>query len=354
MMKDNEKTLSMIPSGLTFDTHIDIPWREKTAEGLPVWEKPEAGDLASLWSLETKRRFTIPKAQKGGLTSVCLAAYCPQGPLTKEGHEAAWKRVNAMLEVIHSIPQEGHGDKIVAICTQAGSIIQAVNEKKISITPVIENGYVIGDDPSRIGFLSQTYGVRYMTLTHNGHNLLADSAVVKGGEVTKHGGLSLLGKEVIKEMNRAGILVDISHGAYETMMQAVSCSDVPVFASHSCVKALCDHPRNLDDRQIETLAEAGGVIQITAMSPFLKKGGGGTLDDLISHILYAVKLVGIEHVGLSSDFDGGGGVEGWSNAGDTGQVTQALKNAGFNESERQALWGGNMLRLLRQAELKKS
>ncbi|MDF7674575.1 dipeptidase [Acetobacteraceae bacterium ESL0709] len=344
----------MYPPFLTFDTHIDIPWPEKTPEGLPVWERTDETERTSLWDANTKRRFTIPKARMGGLTSVCLTAYSPQGPLTDEGHQAAWKRVNAMLQAICSIPQEAPEGESVSLCIKADDIIQTVSDGGISITPVIENGYPLGEDPARVAFLAQSYGVRYITLTHNGHNLLADSAVVKGGEITKHGGLSSLGREVIGEMNRNGVLVDISHGAVETMMQAVTCSAVPVFASHSCVRALCDHPRNLTDRQLEVLADAGGVVQITAMSPFLKRGGGGTLEDLMAHIRYAVELVGVEHVGISSDFDGGGGIKGWVDASETAHVTQALEKAGFDKSEQQALWGGNMLRLLAQAELYKT
>ncbi|UMM64754.1 dipeptidase [Aristophania vespae] len=336
---------------LTFDTHIDIPWPEKTAEGLPAWKITDPDDLSSLWQSETKRRFTLPKAQEGGLDAVCLVAYSPQGPLTKEGHEAAWKRVNAMLKTIQEIPLSSSSYK-VKLCLSADDVNQAFNEKYFSITPVIENGYVIGENIENIQILSEAYGVRYITLTHNGHNLLADSAIPKGNDKNiMHGGLSELGKEAIKSMNKAGIVVDISHASRDSMMQAVSHSDVPVVASHSSIKALCDHPRNLDDKQLQALAEAGGVVQITAMSPFLKRGGGATLAEFMAHIRYAVDLIGIDHVGLSSDFDGGGGIKGWSDASQTAQVTKALEIAGFDNSEIRALWGGNMLRLLKQAEI---
>lgn len=332
---------------LTLDTHIDIPWPERTENGLPAWENPA---LACSGEVPAESCFTFDKAQQGGLTAACLAAYIPQGPVNEAGHEASWKRVQAMLEAIYALA--AHAPEKAAIATTAAQLRQVVGEGKVAVVPVIENGYALGEDPARLEDLVQRFGVRYITLTHNGHNLLADSAVVPKDTPARHGGLSALGREVIARMNRSGVLVDVSHTAKSTMMQAARHSSVPVFASHSCVRALCDHPRNLDDEQLDLLKETGGLIQITAMPPFLRKGGGGDLNDLARHVRYAVDRMGIEHVGLSSDFDGGGGVQGWREASQSRNVTKALQQAGFDASEIAALWGGNMLRLLEQGEQK--
>lgn len=328
------------------DTHIDIPWEEKTADGLPSWHKRDQADCAQR---DVERRFTVPKAKAGGLGAACLAAYTPQAGLDEAGHAAAWRRAQAMLEAIEDmVPHYLEGQ--AALCHTAAHIRQAVQNGDVALIPVMENGYPIGEDDSRIGWLAQRYGVRYMTLTHNGHNLLADSAVVREGPEEAHGGLSSLGRRVIQQMNRHGMLVDVSHASRKTMMQAVELSEVPVFASHSCVRALCDHPRNLDDGQLDALKASGGLIQITAMGAFLKRGGGGTATDFAKHVLYVIRRIGVEHVGLSSDFDGGGGIEGWQDARETHQLIQTLQEHGLDESEIRAVAGENMLTLLEKAE----
>ncbi|GBQ07733.1 dipeptidase [Saccharibacter floricola] len=332
---------------ITFDTHIDIPWPERTAEGLPAWVGDTQEDL---WKRETTRRFTVPKAQEGKLTAACLAAYIPQFLLTPEGYEAAWKRVQAMLEAIHTSVASAPKKNQARLCVTEHEIREAVEKGMVAIVPVVENGYAIGEDPSRIAWLAQQYGVRYMTLTHNGHNQLADAAVARGEAEKKYGGLSTLGREVIAEMNRHAMVVDVSHTSKQSMMQATELSRAPVLASHSCVRALCDHPRNLDDEQLDRLRDTGGLLQVTAMGAFLKRGGGGTLETLIDHITYTVERIGVEHVGFSSDFDGGGGIDGWEDASQTASVIERLKHAGFDESERRALCGENMMRLLKQAE----
>lgn len=333
---------------LMIDSHIDIPWEEKTKEGLPSWQKRDQADIALRG---TERRFTLPKAEAGGLGAACLAAYTPQASLDDAGHEAAWRRAGAMLDAMEEMVALHVPDRAI-LCRTAQEVRQAAEVGKVALIPVMENGYPLADDPARIGYLARRYGVRYMTLTHNGHNLLADSAVVRQGPEEAHGGLSALGREVIGEMNRHGVLVDVSHASRKTMMQAVEASTVPVFASHSCVRALCDHPRNLDDGQLDALKASGGLIQITAMGPFLRRGGGGTLKDFVEHVLYVARRIGIDHVGISSDFDGGGGIEGWQDASETCHLLKALERTGLDESEVRAICGGNMLRLMEKAEEK--
>jgi len=263
----------------------------------------------------------------------------------------------------------------------------------------IENGYVIGTDLS----LLETYhelGARYITLAHNGHNDIADSANRRenlGDVESEHDGISAFGEEVIAEMNRLGIMVDVSHISKAAMLDAVRLSRAPVIASHSSTRALADNPRNMDDEQLRALGDNGGVLQTVALGAFVSDAagarnseiravrtdlglaprGGVDLTDLsesqraeyvrrmtqidqewppvgvamfVDHIDHAVELIGIDHVGISSDFDGGGGVEGWNDASETLNVTLELVRRGYTEEEIAKLWGGNLLRVLREVE----
>ena len=261
----------------------------------------------------------------------------------------------------------------------------------------IENGYVIGRD---LGLL-ETYhelGARYITLAHGGHNDIADSATPRnnlGDAAMEHGGVSAFGEEVIAEMNRLGIMVDVSHISKPAMLDAARLSRAPVIASHSSTKALCDHPRNLDDEQLLALEANGGVMQTVALGAFVSERAGrrreafrrlrddfgmipgqepedlgeepyvdyvgryaaldeqypeATVADFVDHIDYAVNLIGLDHVGISSDFDGGGGVAGWNDASETFNVTLELVRRGYTEAQIAQLWGGNLVRVLRDVE----
>jgi membrane dipeptidase len=174
-----------------------------------------------------------------------------------------------------------------------------------------------------------------------------------GDEPELHGGLSALGRAAIERMNRLGMMVDISHVSKAAMLQAIAVSATPVIATHSSVRALCDHPRNLDDEQLDALAASGGVVQVTLVSFFLRAGKKETevtIGDFADHIDHAVQRMGIAHVGIGSDFDGGGGVVGWHDAGESANVTAELMRRGYDQAAIAALWGGNFLRLLRLAE----
>lgn len=322
---------------LTLDSHIDIPW-------------PPGPDAFE----EGSRCVDIPKMRRGGLAAGCFAAFVPQGPRTAEGYASAVARATGMLQAIRGLSRTGDGIN-VQVATTAAEIEAAWRAGAISIVPVIENGHALGADPGQLRRYREL-GVRYLTLTHNGHNDLADSANPRtdlGNAPEEHGGLSALGRTAIAEMNRLGMLVDVSHASRNTMLQAAELSRTPVVATHSCARALSDHPRNLDDAQLDVLRATGGLIQITAMPAFLRlKGTLETvgLAEFADHIDHAVRRIGVAHVGVSSDFDGGGGIGGWRNAAESPNVTAELLRRGYGRDEIALLWGGNFLRLLRLAE----
>jgi len=319
---------------LTLDSHIDIPWPEGP---------PFAGD--------TTRRVDLPKMRRGHVACGFFAAYVPQTRRAAEADEAAFARARAMLEAIRAMGQaEG-----ARLCRTADEIEAAARAGATAVVPAVENGHAIAGDPARLRRFA-ALGARYMTLTHTGHNALADSSNPRadlGDSETEHGGLSEIGRAAVREMNRLGMVVDISHVSKAAMLQAAALSRVPVVATHSCVRALCDNPRNLDDEQLDALRAAGGVAQITAVPYFLRSGGradGVTPADFADHVDYAVNRIGLPHVGISSDFDGGGGFSGWRDAAESPAITAELARRGYGEPELAALWGGNFLRVLRAAE----
>jgi membrane dipeptidase len=323
---------------LTLDTHIDIPW-------------PNGPDPFG----ETTRKVDFVKMRRGGLSAGCFAAYVPQAARTPENEQAAFQRATGMLEAIRAMGRSEAG--ITARLTVSVAEIEAARRDGVlAVVPVVENGFAIGGDVSRLRPL-RALGARYLTLTHNGHNALADSTNPRndlGDAPSEHGGLSPLGRTAIAELNRLGMLVDVSHASRAAMLQAAECSRSPIVATHSCMHALCAHPRNLDDEQLDVLRDVGGVVQVTAVSAFLKpnaKPEQTTVADFADHVAHAVRRIGIEHVGISSDFDGGGCFAGWNDASESPNITVELTRRGFGRPELALLWGGNFLRVLRQAEV---
>ena len=324
-------------STLTLDSHIDIPW-------------PQSPDPFG----PTDRHVDMPKMRDGGLDAGCFVAFVPQGPRTPEGCAEATARTFAMLDTIRGMGRTANG--ITArLCTTADAIEAAKAASELAVIPAIENGHAMGEDLSLLRRFREL-GAIYVTMSHNGHNLLADSANPRrdlGDQETLHGGLSDLGRDAVAEMNRVGLLVDVSHLSRQAMLQSVMTSRVPVVATHSCVAALCDHPRNLDDQQLDALRDTEGLVQITAMPPFLKaraRSDQVTVSDFVDHVDYVVKRVGLAHCGISSDFDGGGAITGWRHAGESGNVTAELVKRGYGPAEIGALWGGNFLRVMHAAE----
>ncbi len=330
-------SLSLHQHLLTLDTHIDIPW-------------PEGADPFE----ETRRCVDMPKMVRGGLSAGCFAAYVPQGSRTPEGHAAATRRAADMLGIIRAMGRHTAGID-ARVATTADQVEGAKRDGAVAVIPAVENGYAVGTDLANLARFREL-GACYLTLTHNGHNALADSAIPRpdlGDAVEEHGGLSPLGRLAIEELNRLGMLVDVSHVSRSGMLQAAALSASPVVATHSCIRALCDHARNLDDTQLDVLRDTGGLVQITAVPGFLVKRGRAetvTVSDYVDHVEYAVRRIGVAHVGLSSDFDGGGGFSGWHDASESPNLTAALLQRGFGHDEIAALWGGNFLRLMRRAE----
>jgi membrane dipeptidase len=304
---------------LAVDTHIDIPW-------------PEGPNFFD----ETKRRVDLPKMKRGGMGAGCFAAYVPQGPRTEEAHAAGFARAMAMLHAINAMGRDG-----ARVCSSVAAIEAAHRDGVTAIVPAVENGHACGGVPERLREFRKL-GACYLTVTHNGHNAFADSSNPRqdlGDGMEEHGGLSQLGRQ--------------AHVSKKSMLQAAALSRTPVVSTHSCVRALCDNPRNLDDEQLDALRDVGGVIQVTAVPSFLRAGRKAdevTVADYADHIDYAVRRIGLEHVGISSDFDGGGGFTGWRDASESANITTELARRGYGAAEIAALWGGNFLRVLRLAE----
>jgi len=322
---------------LTLDSHIDIPW-------------PNTPDPFG----ETDRHVDFPKMREGGLDAGCFVAFIPQGPRNAADYAQARERTLAMLATIAGMGGSRNGIT-TSVCTTADEIEAAYAGGALAVVPAIENGHAMGEDLALLRRFRDA-GAIYVTLTHNGHNALADSANPRrdlGDSDTLHGGLSALGREAIAEMNRVGLIVDVSHLSKQSMLQSVMASRTPVAATHSCARALCDHPRNLDDQQLDALRDTEGLVQITAMPPFLRAKGRSdqvTVGDFCDHVDHVVRRIGLAHCGISSDFDGGGAISGWRHAGETLNVTAELVRRGYGRAEIAALWGGNFLRVMRAAE----
>lgn len=367
---------------LTIDTHDDIPFNFATDEVDP--------------GVRGDRQVDLPKMREGGLDAAFFIVYVGQTERTPENYEEAKAQAMVKFNAIHRMTDSLYSDQIELAYT-ADDVERIHASGKLVALIGIENGYVIGKDLS----LLERYhglGARYITLAHGGHNDIADSATPRenlGDGESEHDGVSAFGEEVIAEMNRLGIMVDVSHISKAASLDAMRLSRAPVIASHSSTRALCDHPRNMDDEQLRALKENGGVMQTVAFRNYVKEAppekiaardairaafgieGFGSfqaltdeqhddyraqiaaldetwpspnVQDFVDHIDHAVALIGIDHVGISSDFDGGGGVEGWDDASESFNVTLELVRRGYTEEEIAKLWGGNLLRVLRAVE----
>jgi microsomal dipeptidase-like Zn-dependent dipeptidase len=366
---------------ITLDTHVDIDPRNFVA-----------GPRDYTTAIDTQ--VNLPRMEKGGLDAAFFIVYVGQGPLTPAGYDKAYADAIAKFDAIHRLTEVIAPKRIGLATTSAEVRAIAASGRRVALIGV-ENAYSLGTDLSRIAEF-QKRGARYMSLAHNGHSQFADSNTGER-EGWKSNGLSDLGKQAIAELNRVGIMIDLSHPSKQSNLQAIALSKAPVIASHSGARALANHSRNLDDEQLEAIKKNGGVVQAVAFDGYVKikpadsperaaalaalrktlPAGGmatmtdeqraafragmaeinkkhpqprATVADFVNHVDYLVKKLGIDHVGISSDFDGGGGVDGWSNAEETFNVTLELVRRGYSEADIAKLWSGNLLRVMDEVQ----
>ena len=224
-------------------------------------------------------------------------------------------------------------------------LLQAKREGKKSIVMGIENGLALEGDISNLDHFAQR-GIAYITLCHNGDNDICDSA--KGNAT--HGGVSKLGEQVIRRMNSLGIMVDLSHAAESSFYDALEISSTPIVCSHSNSRSLCDHPRNLTDQQMRRLAQKGGVAHTTLYPGFLRTDSEATILDAVAHLEHAISVMGIDHVGIGTDFDGDGGVPGMACASEVINFTIQLLRRRYSPQDIEKIWGGNWLRVMREVQ----
>ena len=302
------------------------------------------------YTMDTDTQVNLPKMDAGGLDVAWFVVYTAQGELSEEGYINAEENAIAKFDAIDRLVNKYAPEQIeLALDSDDVRRINAKGKKVAMIG--VENAYPMGLDTANVRRYWER-GARYVSLAHNGHSQFSDSNTGEFDDTALHGGLSDLGKELVNLLNYYGIMIDISHPSKEAIRQTIELSKAPVIASHSSARALRDHPRNLDDEQLGWVKQNGGVIQTTALGSFLtdRKDPPPNMNDFMDHIDYMVEKIGIDHVGISSDFDGGGGIVGWNDASETMNVTAALRERGYTELEIEKLWGGNLLRVLDEVQ----
>ncbi|MBR5892198.1 MAG: gamma-glutamyl-gamma-aminobutyrate hydrolase family protein [Bacteroidaceae bacterium] len=314
---------------ISIDSHCDTPML--FADGYRLDERSD------------KALVDLHKMCEGALDAVVMVAYLKQEGRDAEALAAATRKADVILQAIAD--KVSCCNRFVALADTPDEVVALKKEGKRVIMRGIENGYAIGRDVANVERYRRM-GVVYMTLCHNGDNDICDSARGNG----EHGGLSSFGRSVVSEMNRVGMMVDLSHAAESTFYDVLELSSVPVVCSHSSCRALCNHPRNLTDEQLRAIAFKGGVVQVTMYSGFLVEKGEATLDDFMQHLLHAVEVAGIDHVGIGTDFDGDGCVVGCADASQLRNVTRELLRKGFLADDIRKIWGGNWLRVMREVQ----
>ena len=313
---------------LTIDTHCDTPML------FPQGIRFDTRDDRIL--------VDLPKMTEGRLDATIMVAYLPQQwdkqPMTPRQY------ADHIFDEIEEIISK-NADSI-AIARTPDDLWRNKHLGRKSIMLSIENGLAIEGNLDNLRHFADR-GIVYMTLCHNGDNDICDAASRSNAT---HGGVSPFGADVIREMNRLGIMVDLSHGGERSFYDALDISSQPIVCSHSSCRALCDHPRNLTDDQMRALAHNGGVCQVTLYPGFLRTDGEATILDAMAHLDHAVSVMGINHVGLGTDFDGDGGVPGLANASELTNYMRQLLQRRYSEEDIQRLWGGNFLRVMRQVQ----
>jgi membrane dipeptidase len=365
---------------LTVDAHTDTPMRLLRTE-FDIGVRHEPGREGGM--------IDLPRMKEGGLDAAFFAVFVGQGPRDADANEKAKNRALEVLHKIHETVNNNSSQAGIALTPDDAYRLQM--EDKRAIFMGMENGYPVGKDLS----LVQEYydlGIRYITLCHTSNNDICDSSTDDDGPI--HGGLSDFGKQIVREMNRLGIMVDVSHASDDVVKQALEISTAPVIASHSCAKAICDNPRNLDDELLKLIAEKNGVIQVCMLSDYVKKidqhpvreeaeaklraqykkystmsdeereqlreewdrmnqeypKNLATVSDFVDHIDHIVKVAGIDHVGIGSDFDGGGRLNDCRDVSQFGNITLELVKRGYSEQDIEKIWAGNLMRVFTDVE----
>jgi len=393
----DEKVKRVHAEVITIDTHCDINVSNFTEE--------------TNYTQRLNTQVDIPKMKEGGLDVAWFIVYTGQGELNEEGYAKAKENAYSKFEAIANLTSE-FAPEDIELARSSQEVFDIVDRGKLVAMIGVENAYPIGTDLSEVERYHEL-GARYISLAHNGHSQFSDSNTGESDDVWLHDGLSELGVQMVAEMNRLGIMIDISHPSKEAIKDMVSLSKAPIIASHSSARAMCDHSRNLDDEQLMWIKENGGVVQTVAFSSYLNtekhnayssylsdietsikdslqieippRRSWSQLDDsqiqealdnyrkirgiaseiaandenapeavsvkdFVDHIDYMVELIGIDHVGISSDFDGGGGIHGWRDASETENVTRELLERGYAEEDIKKLWGLNLLRVLDEVQ----
>lgn len=323
---------------LTLDTHCDTPMF--FAKGI---------DFASRTGTTL---VDLHKMAEGRQDATIMVAYLPQPKMGESFSskvdfdvKGPFEYANLIFDKIEAIVNAN--SEYIGIARTPSELYWDKRKGKKSIMLGIENGLALEGELSNVKYFA-TRGVVYITLCHNGDNDICDSA--RGSNT--HNGVSSFGEKVIKEMNRQGIMVDLSHASEQSFYDALEISQLPIVCSHSSSRAICDHPRNLTDDQMRRLAEKGGVAQTTLYSGFLRKDGEATIQDALAHLEHAIKIMGIDHVGLGTDFDGDGGIRGLADSSELINFTRMLLAHRYSEGDIQKIWGGNFLRVMSQVQNK--
>ena len=299
------------------------------------------------WGPDHSSRTGLEKLRAGGVDAVAFAIAVGPGPRTPEGVAEARKEANEKLATIHTFVKESGGRAEIALT--AADIERLHRQGKVAVIETFLNARSLGRDVNGIDEFYKA-GVRVFGLTHAGNNDFADSSRPQQGEGEEHHGLSPLGKEAVARLNALGALIDVSQLTPAGVFQVLSLTKAPVIATHSDVRALVDNTRNLSDEELDAIKKNGGVVSAVPFSAYLAKAQPATLEDYVSHIDYLVKRIGVDHVGIGSDFNHGSGVAGFEDESDAPHVTRELLRRGYTEEQIAKIWGGNFLRVFREAE----
>lgn len=371
-----EKAAMLHRRMVTIDSHNDTPLRmQQHGFNMAVRHDPYA----------EYSKVDFPRMEEGGLDGAFFAVFVSQGPRNEPGYAKVLSKGMALFDTLDHVVERNQ--KLAGKATTPEDVVRLKKENRRAVFIGVENGYLIGRDLSLISTL-YLRGTRYITLCHTRNNDICDSST----DTTEHGGLSNFGREVVKEMNHVGMMIDLSHASDKTVADVLQITAAPVIASHSCARAICDNPRNLSDDLLRAVAKNGGVVQMCILSDYVKKPPPNPVRDsarravrekyhdfdglsdeemkvarkewmevnrrypaklahvseVADHIDHLVKVAGINHVGIGTDFDGGGGVEGCFDASEMKNITVELMKRGYSDRDIRKIWGENLMRVMRR------